>query len=376
MTYPVKVFSSDMAGAPTISDAPGTLIATLDACLINGFGLQTVDSITRAGSTATATINGGHLRKVDDIVLIAGANQSEYNGEAKITSVTSTTFSWEIAGTPSSPATGVISCKIAPVGRWSKEFTGTNLAAYRSTDIGATGHYFRIDDSMASAANTWAFLRGHTSMTNINTGVNAFPLSGQLTNGVAIRKTGILGAKKWVLIADGRFFYLFTEWSPAVYPGQYGVAFAGDIVSRRASDAYSSIVGGDSSTSITAPGSNQALWEASNYRYLSGTYYGVAGSFIPYLSFHEARRQIGLPNPVDNAMMFGGGPFLHEGNVLGSPVRGVFPGAYEGLANGSPGNGVRLKNVAGYTGRDLYVMTVPLNTSRFCYAFDVTGPWR
>ena len=59
MTYPVKWFSSDMRGAPTISGTAGSRIAALDACLITGFGAVTATGITVSGGIATAAVPSG-----------------------------------------------------------------------------------------------------------------------------------------------------------------------------------------------------------------------------------------------------------------------------------------------------------------------------
>ena len=58
----VKYFHSSQVGAPVMSQggAAGLLIALLDACLVDGFGLKTVDSIVVASGVATANVSTGH----------------------------------------------------------------------------------------------------------------------------------------------------------------------------------------------------------------------------------------------------------------------------------------------------------------------------
>lgn len=67
-----------------------------------------VSSITRSGSTVTVTTTGTHNFASGQEVTIAGANETEYNGAQDITVTSSTTFTYTIATTPSSPATGTI----------------------------------------------------------------------------------------------------------------------------------------------------------------------------------------------------------------------------------------------------------------------------
>lgn len=71
-------------------------------------GARSVTSITRSGTTATATTSGNHGFTTNDVVTIQGAVQSEYNGARTITVTGLTTFTYELAGAPTTPATGTI----------------------------------------------------------------------------------------------------------------------------------------------------------------------------------------------------------------------------------------------------------------------------
>lgn len=68
-----------------------------------------VSSITRSSTTATATTTTDHGFEVNMWVQIAGADQTDYNGSFRITSVpSSTTFTFEVENSPTTPATGTI----------------------------------------------------------------------------------------------------------------------------------------------------------------------------------------------------------------------------------------------------------------------------
>jgi hypothetical protein len=67
-----------------------------------------VSSLTRSGSTATATTSITNSLVTGDSVTIAGANQTEYNGTFTITVTGGTTFTYAVSGTPATPATGTI----------------------------------------------------------------------------------------------------------------------------------------------------------------------------------------------------------------------------------------------------------------------------
>lgn len=69
---------------------------------------QAVTAITRSGLTATVTTAAAHGRATNDWVTIEGAAQAEYNITAQITVLSSTTFTYTIAGAPATPATGTI----------------------------------------------------------------------------------------------------------------------------------------------------------------------------------------------------------------------------------------------------------------------------
>lgn len=64
-------------------------------------------TITRSGTTATVT-HTAHGYATSDEVLIAGANQNEYNGVKTITVTGANTYTYTVTGSPTTPATGTI----------------------------------------------------------------------------------------------------------------------------------------------------------------------------------------------------------------------------------------------------------------------------
>jgi type IV pilus assembly protein PilY1 len=65
-----------------------------------------ISSLTRSGTTATATVPSTAALSTGDYVTIAGATQPEYNGVFAITIIDATHFSYVISGAPVTPATG------------------------------------------------------------------------------------------------------------------------------------------------------------------------------------------------------------------------------------------------------------------------------
>lgn len=67
-----------------------------------------VSSLTQSAGTATCTTASAHYAITDDIVFISGATPTAYNGTHTITRISDTQFTFPIASTTTSPATGTI----------------------------------------------------------------------------------------------------------------------------------------------------------------------------------------------------------------------------------------------------------------------------
>lgn len=76
-----------------------------------GWSQVTPTSITRSGSTATVTLPSAVNWQTGSKVTIAGATQTQYNGEFVISVTDSTHFTYQVTGTPATPATGTITAK-------------------------------------------------------------------------------------------------------------------------------------------------------------------------------------------------------------------------------------------------------------------------
>lgn len=67
---------------------------------------QTISSITSSGTTATVTTSSAHGLVTDNRVSISGATETPYNGTFRITVTGATTFTYTMASSTTSPATG------------------------------------------------------------------------------------------------------------------------------------------------------------------------------------------------------------------------------------------------------------------------------
>ncbi len=108
---------------------------------------QSVSSITRSSSTATVTTAASHGYSSDDWITIAGASQSGYNGTFQITKTAATTFTYDVASlTPTTPATGTITARLAYIKHWGKlRSANPNPGAYRTHFVRVTS-YDRMRD--------------------------------------------------------------------------------------------------------------------------------------------------------------------------------------------------------------------------------------
>lgn len=65
-----------------------------------------VATLTRSGTTATATTGSAHGFVTGDYVTIADADQAEYNGTVEVTVTSTTAFTFTVDGGATTPATG------------------------------------------------------------------------------------------------------------------------------------------------------------------------------------------------------------------------------------------------------------------------------
>lgn len=143
----VKYFHHAMKGAPVISAEKGSVVRWLNAVLVDGFGEQTVTSVSVSGNVATVTCAGHGLQK-HWVISISGATPTQLNGEHRITKAYKDTFQFETVGVADGAATGTIKFKIAPAG-WKKVAQSADgfKAVYKSERLGFDQPLFMADDT-------------------------------------------------------------------------------------------------------------------------------------------------------------------------------------------------------------------------------------
>jgi len=389
MSTEVKYLHSSMTGAPTLSGQAGTLIAVLDACLVNGFGLGTVDSVVIAGGVATVTRASGHPFEVDSIALIAGGSVSgggSINGEKRVLSVTGVSYTFDATGISDQTATGTITHKTAPLG-WAKQYSNTNLAAYKSSDVSATGCLLRVDDTGTNNAR----VVGYETMSTIDLGLSPFPTPAQVSGGGFWGKSNSADSttRPWVLVGDKRGFLLCVNWTSGA---SYGSYWFGDVLSNKTSDTFGCVLSAKTvSATGDTPGAATAdlcyadmlteapMWAARSFTGLGSSKPLLKTAMSPVGYAHTYRSGttgtssafMNYPNPVDNGLYL---VQMMLGEINPNAYRGLIPGFYfcpQQISNVFA-NKDKVTNVTGMSGRTF----LAVNNSVGAQFLDITGPWR
>ncbi len=384
----VKYYHSGMVGAPVLSGTAGAVVAILDACLVNGWGTVTLDSLIVASNVATASKSTGMTYDIGAVVTIAGATPSGLNGEQKVTATTANTVSFATSGITDQTATGTITLKLSPAG-WAKTYTGTNKGAYKPTDVTATGCLLRVDDAGTKTCR----VVGYETMTDVDTGTGAFPTSTQRSGGNYWTKseTANSTAKSWMLVSDGKMFYFAREYFFTSFPNAYELHAFGDIIPSKSGDPYACVLSAESTDkSASPPASQDNYWfsvsSGSSELYTPRSYTGLGSAAImrktmPAMMQNSSTWSSGLigttpfPNPSD------GGLYVvphYVSDSVSISLRGTSPGFYgcpQNVPNGQFTTRDSVTGVAGMTGKTLKALTCASSNYGVAF-FDLTGPWR
>jgi hypothetical protein len=377
----VRWFHSDQAGAPQIDANAGNIISILDACLLDGYGLKSVDGIVVSSEVATVTISSGHDFEPYSVVRIQGATQSDLNDDWPVITADGSTFTFACPGVADVTASGTMTALRAPPGYWAKEFSAANFAAYRSSHPSGAHYFLQVDDRAAGAGLTP--VRGYSSMSAVDVGQDPFPAISEDLNWSRSRLTGASNLPRpWTMICDGAFFHLLLDWAvDASYPStlhQFGLL--GD---ANPLDGGATILTGhantnpwfnDPPTTTNLNGSQSyGAWFASNLAGTQPIECALVGSGITF----DINGDFAYPND------YSGGSLYHSPVLaLGSGVRGSIPGLLQSLTArvttmAGAQNERRIINATATSPAVLLIDVVgqSYNTRRYA-AFDIQGPWR
>lgn len=241
-------YDSTEAGAPTLNNANGSLIALLRAVLIDGFGVKAITSISVASGVATVTCPAHAFSSAYGKWLkVTGASAPALDGVKQQTIVDANTFTYPAPGVADGNYTAT-DARRAPLG-WTEEYNdgGANTKAiYKRTAPEALAPMLRVDDSVgASMVRTLAV--------EVATGIDAItglaPTEAQVSGGLPWQKgANTAAAKRWAFVGDDRGFYLSTELNAT----QQALYYFGDGIGYYAGDAYFTLIAGQVGATFSA----------------------------------------------------------------------------------------------------------------------------
>ncbi|MET3477022.1 hypothetical protein [Variovorax atrisoli] len=390
----VKNFNSTMSGAPALSGTAGTLIALLDAVLVNGFDVKTASGLTVAGGVASLPFTGAHSAQLDSVISISGitGTYASLNGEQKVTAVGAGVVRFA-TNLPDGTASGTISFKMAPAG-WEKVASASGKATYRSLDPMSTKAILRVDDTAAQTVR----VIGYESMTDIDTGIGPFPTSTQMSGGGYWAKSTAANStpNPWAVHADSRIFY-FT-----VLPGFQAGPTVTNGVTRCFGDFAALRPGGDayacglsySSTNVASSQTDGGVGSPGNIAQFAfpRSHTGLGSSALYYKFAYP-----GIAAPSGIVASAGSFPSEVDGTLivekqyvsLGTTAapRANFPGVYHSCQS-LVWDSFKFLDVApgadSLAGRTLHAMTctnttfggAAVSSSTGVLWIDRTGPWR
>lgn len=167
----------------------------------------------------------------------------------------------------------VLDACLIPSG-WTKPFTGTNIAVYRS-GVGSNQRYYRFDDTGTTTALTRnCKLRAYDTMTDAtDNGTNPFPTVAQQSQGAYIRKSGSADTvnREWIAVVTEKICYLFINYAAVGYM----LHIFGDFESYKSLENKNSLISSwrTDATSNTLFGGNGYTFDNSlSSAFLNGNY--------------------------------------------------------------------------------------------------------
>jgi hypothetical protein len=382
----VQLYKSTDTNAPILTGQSGSLVSLLTMILVNGYTAASVASITRTSNTATVTLAAPNSTLVTgNWVTIAGAAQSDYNGIFQITVIDNLTFTYTVANTPVTPATGTITYAKSGL-QWTCPFSSGNTAVYRSADNTSNQFYLQVIDNAATAGGgREAQVTGYESMTSATVGTRPFPNLTQKSLGLCVRKstTADSTVRAWTLIGDDRTFYLITATGDT---SPFHMFSFGHFITFKSNDGFNTFICAEpafnSGTTANAlctfyTVANGSIYLARNFAGLATDPASVSNITVPYVNGSAITAGLGsgmaLPNPPDTGYYVL--PFyIYETYGSFAAFRGRFPGIYVPMQNTPLTQYDTMTNVSGLSGVTLTAVSISnTNSSVGQLLFDTFG---
>lgn len=379
----INFFESTDAGAPTANNTAGSMIAVLDACFITGYNSKSITSITVSAGVATVVCAAhAYASTYGKVIRIAGATGSftALNKDTHIANITTNGFTFLCPGVVNGAATGTLTAKYAPLD-WVKQYTGTNKAMYKRSDVTATACMLRVDDSAVGPTCRALMVQ---SATDIDTYTNPAPVATQVAGGLGqywSKGYNNATAANWFIAGDEKLFYLFVE--TILNAGVYGAYGFGDIIDFKPASVLGCVLGGSPSSSLSSNFNlSQSTISLGSWVILGGKN-GISTSQTLVVE-HKDPATYGVSGPLYPSDVDGGlvvqYPVLINEAALDGHKRGIQPGLAIPLANISTTllSKQQITNIIGYA-RNFLVVRASSGVSssiQSCPLIDLTGPWR
>lgn len=348
-------FHSGMVGAPTNTNAAGSTLAIIRACLSTGFNLLTPQAATVSSDVMTISYSAPHGYEDKVLIRLDGAP-----GGSIVKRVTTTagsnSLTIPVTGFSDGAVPGSLSTRVAPAG-WEEPFTDTGVGVFRSPVVGpgSTRFFYRVADTASGSSPN--MIRGYESMTDANTGTGPFPTVAQVSgSGIIVPRATGATAESWCVVADARtcYFVLRNGLNTAC------VKWIGDQEPLSSADLFCASVSPSNATNgLTGNGASHFSPRAANV-----TSTGVAQSRSG-IAFNSLRA---YPSPITGGMIVARSLATNEGTTGDSGnLRGIMRGALNCSANPVPSGSlfVVLPSVVGVTGR-IVVFRDAVNTAAGC----------
>lgn len=147
-TKSVQFSFNGNANAPQLINSQGALVTLLDAVLVNGYGIQSVATLSaNSEGIMTVSFNQAHNFKPGQILMIQGASEPLFNGRFRIDTVESNSLKFieKLSGEKST--IGAITAKVAPLGYEIAFTDGAYKRAYKSLSPKNIMYYI-FDDNL------------------------------------------------------------------------------------------------------------------------------------------------------------------------------------------------------------------------------------
>lgn len=357
---PTFFFHSDMAGAPTNTNAAGSTLEIIRSCLVTGFNLRSVVSASVSGGVMTLNYAAPHGYEDKVWLRLDGAAGGSIV-QRVTTAAGASSLTIPAPGFADGAVAGTLSTRVAPAD-WEEVFSGTNKAVFRSKveGPGCTRFFYRISD------NSSARFRGFESMTDVDTGIGPFPTVEQESGeGLSfLRANSSTTPRPWCCIADQRTLYIVLA-SNSTSSSSGGRCF-GDFLPYSSADLFNGLtLGGNASY--------RYLTAASQSHYVPRIAAGTGGSTTgtKFAMFSVSGTYHTYPSSIDGGMTFSRPVLVAQG----STPRGEWRGLICCSANPIPSGQLFtiMESVTGVSGRLMVVRDSGSGSD--CAAFPLDEDW-